>query len=385
MKHRRAALFGAVTALFALSAGTVQAGPPNKPAEPAPVVCPKGHAVQASELPPVVPIAQCDLAGRVILDEGVGVAVPERGFQSEVFVDGGAEAGSFAVTTDPNGNVILSGVGDEPLASATEGEPLGPEPYLEPIDNTTPHYEYTSTYYVAAGDDTDTTLDNSDVTASGTGPGGSGDECIDTTRRILGFSESDTHKWFMNKSSIPGYFNVSNDNVLSRVREGGAHITNETTNCNNYHPDFDIHLSYQGDTPADTDMGWVNGEFVCWPSGNARDGQNTVAFGNTPQDAEGATCNYRHAYSSGELTESDIRINNDSTEVTFYATNSKPATCDNRVDLEGLVTHERGHTWGLDDIFGHPDLTMNGVSSGGCTRESRTLGLGDLYGLNDRY
>ena len=32
----------------------------------------------------------------------------------------------------------------------------------------------------------------------------------------------------------------------------------------------------------------------------------------------------------------------------FFGTDSKPGTCNNLWDLEGIATHERGHTFGID-------------------------------------
>jgi hypothetical protein len=57
-------------------------------------------------------------------------------------------------------------------------------------------------------------------------------------------------------------------------------------------------------------------------------------------------------------------------------------------DLEGVVTHERGHTADLGDIYNHGDghmkLTMGG-SSFTCSKQIRSLGEGDIVGLKDLY
>ena len=74
----------------------------------------------------------------------------------------------------------------------------------------------------------------------------------------------------------------------------------------------------------------------------------------------------------------------DQTEGKFFATDSKPATCNNLYDLEGVATHERGHTFGLGDLNtnDHPNLTMRGIMAT-CRLEMRSLGKGDIKGLND--
>jgi hypothetical protein len=73
-----------------------------------------------------------------------------------------------------------------------------------------------------------------------------------------------------------------------------------------------------------------------------------------------------HTVAFSELHESNIRFNSDPTEAKFFATDSKPGTCNNLYDLEGVATHERGHTFGLGDLNtdNHPNLTMRGIMPG---------------------
>jgi len=63
-----------------------------------------------------------------------------------------------------------------------------------------------------------------------------------------------------------------------------------------------------------------------------------------------------------------------------------PANCNQLYDLEGVATHERGHTFALGDLDhnNHPNLTMRDTSVT-CSVEARSLGRGDIQGLNDRY
>jgi hypothetical protein len=182
----------------------------------------------------------------------------------------------------------------------------------------------------------------------------------------------------MNTSTIPAYFILDNGTVVQRIREGGAHITHGDTDCSTSLTES-IGLSYKGSTSARANMN----ETTCAPSG--WDGQNTVDFGNLNPGVAAQTCNRVVTFS--ELSQSDIRINNDKAETYYFAMNTKPGTCDGRVDLEGIITHERGHTFGLDDLdpASHPKLTMRGSTLTGCSLELRSLGLGDVKGLNDLY
>jgi len=51
------------------------------------------------------------------------------------------------------------------------------------------------------------------------------------------------------------------------------------------------------------------------------------------------------------------------------------------------MTHERGHTFGLGDLSesNHGALTMSGEIEGPCKMGVRTLGKGDIKGLENKY
>lgn len=60
--------------------------------------------------------------------------------------------------------------------------------------------------------------------------------------------------------------------------------------------------------------------------------------------------------------------------------------CVSRCDLQALVTHELGHYFGLRHVSEskHPLMTMSPLL-GPCTAAERTLGLGDMLGLESLY
>jgi hypothetical protein len=112
--------------------------------------------------------------------------------------------------------------------------------------------------------------------------------------------------------------------------------------------------------------------------------QNTAGFGPLPASLLAYTCVWW--LGAHETTESDMRINPDQNAGKFFATDSKPGTCNNLYDLEGVATHERGHTFGIDDLNtnNHPNLTMRDIMVI-CSLEQRFLGKGDIKGLNTLY
>jgi hypothetical protein len=62
-----------------------------------------------------------------------------------------------------------------------------------------------------------------------------------------------------------------------------------------------------------------------------------------------------------------------------------PSPCLNKWDLEGIVTHEFGHAYGMAHTGpGHGNLTMQHEAQP-CSTYARTLGLGDWLGMKKMY
>ncbi len=185
---------------------------------------------------------------------------------------------SFAMETALDGSVTLLGVGDDPI--------------VVPVSSAT------GALTSGSGSPADIVLDP-DVLDPGSGPI-QGDECTDDFYRLIHGGEHDTHKWYMHASSIPGYFGVDNATVISRIREGGAHITHGT-DCNiSLQPSLSI--SYRGTTSKSVQ---INNDGTC----SGGDDQNTVGFGSLPSTDVAINCWHTVAFS--ELHESDIRFNSD--------------------------------------------------------------------------
>lgn len=154
------------------------------------------------------------------------------------------------------------------------------------------------------------------------------------------------------------------------------------------------------DKDKDGDKEYVCGEWQYNDKGELKkithDGISQIEFGQL--DTPGAECSWTESVANGpdKIVESDIRIRHHlnfigGSQEEWYTGNKVPDKCKtnpNFGDLEGIVTHERGHSMGLDDVYnhgdGHPNLTMGGADIS-CSKQARSLGKGDVLGLKDLY
>jgi len=111
-------------------------------------------------------------------------------------------------------------------------------------------------------------------------------------------------------------------------------------------------------------------------SAGARDGYNVVAWG--PYSNPNVIAVTYIWYTGDKIIETDTRLN---TRFKWSLTGEA-----GKMDVQNIMTHEFGHWCGLDDLYEDRDywLTMYGYASYGETYK-RTLGLGDVLGLQARY
>lgn len=111
------------------------------------------------------------------------------------------------------------------------------------------------------------------------------------------------------------------------------------------------------------------------------DGHNVVSFGTLPNGILGVACT--HYSSAGEVIEGDIRLNSRNR----WTTAPTSSSCTGRYDVESVLTHEFGHTFGLLHVSeqSHGQLTMSEAINGACRKDERTLGSGDVKALQKKY
>jgi len=192
-------------------------------------------------------------------------------------------------------------------------------------------------------------------------------ECNDATKVTGGKKWATRMAWYFYSASMPRYLTLSE--VVADLREGVTNITHTNNNCDL--PDtITATASYQGVTTASAN---ITSSGTCGPF----DGLSVTDFGTLPSTWVGVACNKD---TSVERIESDIRLN----KANFAWTTG---ACGSGYYVEGISTHERGHTWNAGDLpSGHPNLTMGGAN-GGCPLpdEKQTIGYGDILAFDVNY
>jgi hypothetical protein len=297
--------------------------------------------------------AGCSLEGRVVTDGRISVVVPPVGIS--VTGDGvgrHGEARGVTVTNTGHGvRVHREGGGRSRW-------------YLAPLSaSTTPSNGTTWTGTTSTGT---TPTATGDVTSQRRA---SPPACKDHTFNLEG------HKWVkglrykIDLAGMPKRFHRTT--VVSQVRAANANMRKGRNTCGRAHITTPV-SHYLGRTTQKPDIG------AAGPSCKAPNGTNVVGFGNLPGGLLGWTCYWWGG--NGRMLEADMLIDNGK-----YLATKLPATCTNKWDFEGTVTHEWGHAYGLAHTGnGHANLTMQHLLSP-CSGYARTLGLGDWLGMNHMY
>lgn len=223
------------------------------------------------------------------------------------------------------------------------------------------------------------------------------DPCTDTAHGYLGGIAKGwraTMNWYWTGAN-PG--SGTGAQFLDEIKNATGTMLRSTDSCG-YADRVSATAAYQGTTTA----GKVNisSSATC----TTRDTTSAIGVGTLPENTVAYTCIWRR--SDGYIVESDMKLNTgtftwgryryfvDKSTSGLTQCRSAQATAGTGLDgsgnrlvvAEDLLTHERGHSFGLADLMqdAHVNLTMSGWQ-GGCTRRHTTLGKGDVIGLNGIY
>lgn len=296
------------------------------------VDCPETAVVDAQELPRVVPVAQCDLSGRVIVDGAVRLMVPPAGeavLGEAILTDGDTEL--FELRTAPDGAVILRHVGDERAHGAS--------------------------------------------TAGGSGGGARG-ACSDEEYSVTGYRDTGSHVWHYRASTTPRGLSIGA--VAQDLVNGFNAVTASMNDCG-LADDVDATQQYGGNTNSGSG---IDHQGTC-PAGG--DKLYVTDFGNLPGSMLARTCwrGVRTAEGWWEIVEADTKIRS----AAALFTGAVPPSCSgSRFSITAIMAHEAGHGFGMGhvDEAGHGDLTMSQVTPA-CSVAPYSLGLGDMRGLGLLY
>lgn len=200
--------------------------------------------------------------------------------------------------------------------------------------------------------------------------------CSDGAYNLTGEKWYTTFGWYFHASTTPS--EITQGNALNDIQHGTENMKWENNDCGL--PDnASVTSTYLGETSASTQ---VNSDGSC----GANDGKSVAGFGSiNGTQTLAITCWWFVAHTGyDENVASDVKFDK---ETFTWFTGSVPSGCSNRWSVEGVATHERGHTFGLAHVSeaSHPNLTMSEAINGPCQRSETTLGLGDINGLNALY
>ena len=307
--------------------------PVAQTADGAPAACaPERQEISAAALPDSTDPGGCEPDGRMIVDGAVGAVLPSPG--NGVYVEALTTSGTqeLEIKHLRNGAIELEHVGDESREASEAGAAR---------------------------------------LASSKAAGECGDAAYQSNDQRI----ANGLKYRINYRTTPA--EISRTSAIAAIRKAGSNVANTVNGCK-LGDRVPAGISYEGLSTTNASISPTGG---C----TRNDRLSVVSFGRTRGGVLAVTCNYFDLNPGfNSVTASDIRINS----VGFrWTTSPRAKSCRNAYDLEAVVTHERGHTFGLGHIpeRAHRDLTMGPIINGPCQGSERSLGRGDVLGLDGKY
>lgn len=299
-----------------------------------------GEELTTSEVPGGTDVVECGFVGEPILNgEGLSVEIPPPGEGVDLRLDlVNGDALTFSVATSVEGDISYDSTGD---AEASE---------------------------VGSGD----YLDEGEDDGGRTGVDTRGCDSSSFISGSTGGRRTPTSLYNYRVGDGPRPAGLSDAATREVIFDSFATWRNSTNSCG-MADSVDVNYRYDGTTTLETG---ISTAAAC----TGRDGTSIIDFGTLPFGTLGANCSYPN--SSRIYTESDIRLN---TKNHSWTTTPR-INCTNKYDVQSIMTHEIGHSWGLNDLkqAGTRYQTMFGTSYS-CMKYQRTLARGDVTGMNQYY
>lgn len=185
--------------------------------------------------------------------------------------------------------------------------------------------------------------------------------------------ESDEQKWWFKSTSRPSYLN--SNKTITALKRGSQHWESNFNDCG-IGDSAGIRERFLGTTSHPSN---ITPDGTCASS----DGYNIVTFGAMSGSRLATACTWRIL---GEISEGDIKFDTSGTR--WWVETHSYAGCTDEWDLEGVMTHERGHnlSWLHSPESGWTeDWTMSPNIEGRCNNWERTLGRGEATWNNSKY
>lgn len=291
-----------------------------------------GDEVSARDLPFRIEEGQCPAEEKVITNGRIGSALPDRGQSVHVEALTMTGAQELEILHYDDGAIELKHVGnDSEVAQSAE----------------------TSGGF------------------SATGP----NECRDSGFANLDHSVEGGLRYYINFAAKPRELTLRSTSLA--IRRGGSNITS-TRNACRLGDRVTAGLAYAGRTRLAANVS---------PGGRCSgvDQTSVVSFGTLPRGVLAVACTSSStSQGPNRVVASDIKIARGTVQ---WTTNPGARSCKNKFDLESVITHERGHTFGLGHVSErtHGNQTMSTRINGPCESSQRTVGRGDVLGLDGKY